>query len=128
MSDTPDIKEGLYWTPLGGNDSSDIRANCHIFESVSKENGQNVRDFLIVDLGADELPASSVLNAFSSVVPDLSDFVKINDKKTPLHKVSYPFPHRSHGRHCAISGSRRQIARNLRVGIYFGHAEKRAGL
>ena len=30
------------------------------------------RDFLIVDLGADELPASSVLNAFSSVVPDLS--------------------------------------------------------
>ena len=99
MSDTSDIKEGLYWTPLGGNDSSDIRANCHIFESVSKENGQNVRDFLIVDLGADELPASSVLNAFSSVVPDLSDFVKINDKKTPVHKASALFLTHSHTDH-----------------------------
>lgn len=92
-------EEGLYWTPLGGNDSLDIRANCHLFESVVHENGRTARDFLIVDVGADEVGTASVLNTFSAVIPDLSDFLEIEGKKPSEKKAAGIFLTHAHADH-----------------------------
>ncbi len=105
--------EGLYWTPLGGNDSLDIRANCHVFESVSNENGKTARDYLIVDIGADEVGETSVLNTFSAVVPDLSDFLDVSGKNPPVNKAAGIFLTHAHEDH--MGGIVRYLAAGIKL-------------
>lgn len=81
MSDIKE-KDGLYWTPHGGNNVNDIWASCHTFSSVTtNDQGKREKTTVIVDLGQNEIPSKFARGEFDKVVPALNDCLSIPHAK-----------------------------------------------
>lgn len=92
--------EGLLWIPLGGNDTDEIRANCHVFSSiVTDSEGKQHKDTFIVDIGADEVEPDSINRFFHSVIPALHEHVALPNRPEPKEPASALFLTHAHVDH-----------------------------
>lgn len=96
----PEENDGLLWIPLGGNDTDEIRANCHVFSSiVTDKAGQRHKDTIIVDIGADEVEPDSINRFFHSVIPALHEHVALPNAPEPKELASALFLTHAHADH-----------------------------
>lgn len=80
-------KDGLYWTPHGGNNVSDIWASCHTFSSVTtNDRDEQEKTTVIVDLGQNEVPSKFAQGEFDKVIPALNDCLSIPHAKPVSEK------------------------------------------
>ncbi len=77
--------EGLFWTPRGGNNETEIWASCHLFVSAIRdsETGRMHKDVLLVDMGRHETPDRFANGSFDVVIPALNDCLDLPRSKTP---------------------------------------------
>ncbi len=77
--------EGLFWTPRGGNNETEIWASCHLFMSAIRdsETGRMQKDVLLVDMGRHETPDRFANGSFDVVIPALNDCLDIPRSKMP---------------------------------------------
>lgn len=103
MSSIQDTQTGLFWTPRGGNNADAIWASCHTFSSVTKnkENGENEKTTIIVDMGQNEMPQDFQGGLFEKVVPALDDCLSVPDYDKPENEAAAIFLTHCHSDHIA---------------------------
>lgn len=107
-------KDGLYWTPHGGNNVNDIWASCHTFSSVTtNDKNEQEKTTVIVDLGQNEVPAKFAQGEFDKVVPALNDCLSVPHAKpvSERNRAKALFLTHSHSDH--IEG----VFEYLRMGV-----------
>lgn len=75
--------EGLYWTPMGGNNEANIWGSCHVFASAVKENDEIVHETIIVDMGRQESPKKFADGRYDTVIPALDDYLNVPKSQPP---------------------------------------------
>ncbi|MBR4127692.1 MAG: ribonuclease J [Alphaproteobacteria bacterium] len=103
MSADTNRKNGLFWTPRGGNNANDIWASCHTFSSVveNAETGKTEKTTVIVDMGQNEIPRSILGGAYEKVVPALDDCLAVSGCEKPENEAQAVFLTHAHSDHIA---------------------------
>lgn len=83
------LPEGLYWTPLGGNNIDEMSANAHVYQ-VRSRNAAGVMqdDIVLVDLGKLDRTAGHKVRDLETVMPDARPYLR---KRDGTHGGNGPF-------------------------------------
>lgn len=103
MSSAQRSQTGLFWTPKGGNNASEIWASCHTFSSVTEnsETGEKETTTIIVDVGQNENPKSFLGGIHDKVIPALDDCLSVPGYKKPEKPAEAIFLTHGHSDHMA---------------------------
>ncbi len=101
MSANTSEREGLFWTPRGGNNAEEIWASCHMFSSVVKDakTGKAEKTTILVDMGQNEKPQTVLGGAYEKVIPALDDCLTVPECEKPENKAQAVFLTHAHSDH-----------------------------
>lgn len=69
-------KDGLYWTPIGGNNPEYLSGNCHVYSCKhTHKNGEQKSSAILIDAGRYDLIEDFSGSGFDAIVPNALPFL-----------------------------------------------------